>query len=103
MGKHKSEWSFEDRVRFNWGYWAARFDAQNDCVKELKEKGKQTMEVVSRAFDRFYFAGYLGGIQGPFDPDSSEPAWLAYKELQKTQAAQRKIIRDMRPSRQVIC
>ena len=89
---------FNDRTRFNWGYWDARFDVSRHKTRQLFEGGEQSQTKVSKSFDKAYHYGYYHGLNGPVDPESSEPAWKEWKSVLKAQKAQRKFIWEMRPN-----
>lgn len=72
---------FSDRVRFNWGFHDATFDAERGKPKAVVDAGEQGMSQVSRTFDRFYADGYAQGLAAyrllQSRPESSEPYWLS--------------------------
>ena len=78
--KHEHS-KFEDVVRFNWGYHDAAHDVRRGKERKLVLTGEQSLEVVSLAFDVFYYGGYEAGLQdakhGFYNGDSEE-AWLAW-------------------------
>ncbi len=66
------------RVRFNWGYHDAAFDAKRGNARTVVATGAHTLQTVSMAFSRWYCAGYVAGLRdfaaGTY-AGSSSPAW----------------------------
>jgi len=61
------------RVRFNWGFWDGRSDAQAKRRAIWNEGGK-------KHFDSIYEVGYWAGREQGSDPQSSEPAWRKHQQ-----------------------
>lgn len=65
--------AFPPRVRFNWGFHDAQYDAQE----------RRRVRNMSDHFDKAYAAGYMSGIaeyrQTYQRNESSDPAWKVYQ------------------------
>lgn len=77
--------AFEPLVRFNWGFWDARYEHQRGVLLERPD-GLTVDTIVAGHFDRAYAEGYVRGWQDT-DPAtvSSEPAWQDYQDTEGVQ------------------
>ena len=68
---------FPDRVRFNWGFHDAAFDASRSNAR-ITNSAMQDIKHVSPSFDKSYHDGYEMGliyVREGKDTNSSESAW----------------------------
>lgn len=82
------EATFSPRIRFNWGFWDGRADAQ-----------AKRNPMWSTHPDASYKAGYYAGRETRDEANvtSSEPAWRAEQNAQADRKQQRKALREARP------
>ena len=69
------------QARFNSGFHTATYDRSLGCplnIVESAEQGQSELDVVSRALDWWYAAGYAAGLEAEGRPRSSDPAWHAF-------------------------
>lgn len=81
--------AFTPRVRFNWGFWDGRNDAQ----------AKRQPLWTGTHPDASYYAGYQAG-RGSADQvgiESSEAAWREEQNAQAARKIERKRLREARP------
>lgn len=87
--KTKSSYNPEPRVRFNWGFWDGRRDAEKRTMRAArydKTTGRPTaIEGILKngnwTEDAAYAEGYTYGCKsvGTEKVESSEPAWVEYR------------------------
>jgi hypothetical protein len=67
--------AFENRVRFNWGFWDAIFNAKNGLPRP---DGLTVETIADKHHDAAYAQGWIAGFNAHangFDGSSSEDAW----------------------------
>lgn len=64
--KRTGKFSFEPRIRFNWGFHDAQHDKATGVCRSWRQKGH---------FDKAYEAGYYAGLQS--SDTTSDAAWRA--------------------------
>ena len=72
--------TFEKRVRFNWGFWDAIFNAKNSLPRP---DGLTVETIADKHYDAAYAQGWIAGFNAHangFDGSSSEDAWQAAKQ-----------------------
>ena len=68
--------NFEDRVRFNWGYW----DGHSDRAREYHAEWYRHGAAKHGHFDAAYAEGYVRGLaECELERNSSEAAWAEYR------------------------
>lgn len=95
--------SSSPRIRFNWGFHDGAHDKNRGIDRRNIAQGE--LHCLPK-WDDIYNAGYMHGQSADMQrvPDTSEPAWKAYKAQREKESTERKALRDARPSwRTVIC
>lgn len=71
--------SFGPRVKFNHGYHDAVLEVRLGNPRQLSQDIHNT-EFVSPTFDVMYFEGYKVGLTEMNYTESSEPAWITFRD-----------------------